>query len=61
MRDTDGTPTPAVYAFVRTVVGKQYEVIIDVYDETLPVMDDTLRHIKDRLRIVDGADLLDGH
>ncbi len=61
LHDTDGTPTPAVYAFVRIVEGVQFEVILDVYDENQPVMEDTLRYVRDRLKITDEADLSDGH
>ena len=57
MTDTDGTPTPAVYAFTRVVDDVQYEVIVHVYEEFLPVMDDMLRYIADRLHIADRSDL----
>jgi hypothetical protein len=55
MEDSDGTPTPALYAFVRVVNGQQVEAIVHVYEETLPVMDDMLRHVCDRL-LTDEAD-----
>jgi hypothetical protein len=58
--DTDGTPTPAVYAFTRvTAAGRPVDVVVSVYDEDWPVMDDMLRHVLDRLEIVDESGLFD--
>jgi len=60
--DTDGTPTPAVYAFTRiSASGRQVDVVVYVYDEEAPVMDDLLRYVVDRLEIVDDAGLFDPH
>lgn len=54
--DTDGTPTPAVYAFTRiTAARRAVDVVIHVYDEDWPVMDDVLRYVLDRLEIVDDS------
>ncbi|OFV90136.1 MAG: hypothetical protein A3G76_12555 [Acidobacteria bacterium RIFCSPLOWO2_12_FULL_65_11] len=58
--EADGAPTPALYAFVRTVEGVQREAVVHVFDESWPVMDDMLRYICDRLQIA-VDDLGDAH
>ena len=51
LTEADGAPTPALFAFVRSVEGVQREVVVHVFDECWPVMDDMLRYICDRLQI----------
>ena len=54
----DGSAYPAVYVFVRTVEGQQFEAVVDVRREDEPVVFGVIQYVCRALRIDDPRDLI---